>query len=148
MTRKNPQPECIDCEPRPGTPRPIDKRSGPRSPRCYTHIEAKLKRQRLAARDRHQRTTYELEPEDIRELDSAQGFRCPCGKAIKHTDHDHARARLLCEHDPKYGCKRCVRGRMCFVCNTYILGRGYDIPALEAIINYLRDPPARQIWGD
>lgn len=153
MPSTSPKPECMECAKlqkpeRPTTPRPIDPRSGPRSPRCHTHIEALLKARRTAARDRHQRTTYELEPGDLFELEKFQGFRCPCGNRVKHTDHDHQRARELCDHDPKFGCKRCVRGRLCFICNSHILGRGYDIARLEALVGYLRNPPARQLWSD
>lgn len=166
MPSTSPKPECMECKKlpkfdptlgygvkpgdvwRPATPRPIDPRSGPRSPRCHTHIEAKRKHARTVARDRHQLKTYELENADLFELEKLQGFRCPCGNRVKHTDHDHQRARELCDHDPKLGCKRCVRGRLCFICNSHILGRGYDIRRLLALVDYLRSPPARQLWGD
>lgn len=153
MPSTSPKPECMECKKlpkpeQPATPRPIDPRSGPRSLRCHTHLEAMLKRQRMASSAGHQRRTYELETAEYSQLREAQHGVCPCGNRIKHTDHDHERARRLCAHDPKKGCKRCVRGLMCHNCNSYILGRGYDERRLLAIVAYLRNPPARQLWGD
>lgn len=110
-------------------------------------MKAELKRRRQVRRDRHQRNTYGLHPKDVRELHEFQGGKCPCGNQIKHTDHDRQLAELH-DHPKAQGCKKCVRGGLCAICNSLILGRGYDAERLRALADYYENPPARQLWGE
>ena len=151
MRPKEEKTECIDCRKlpegmRPDPPRKIDKRSGPKSPRCWSHIGAKIAEARQREQERHQEKTYGLTPEDQAELDAFQGGYCPCGSRLKDTDHDHKLAR---EHGHPRGqaCKSCCRGRLCANCNRFILGRGYDSTRLRALADYYDDPPALRLWG-
>jgi Recombination endonuclease VII len=109
-------------------------------------MEAKLKRERQRAREKRQADTYGMHPEDYAELKALQGHQCPCGNAIKHSDHNHRRAR---EHGHAEGraCKGCMRGLLCYTCNTDILGRGYDSARLRALADYFDSPPAETLWG-
>lgn len=144
--------ECVDCaaQPpgiRPATPRKIDKRSGPRKPRCHTHVEARLKAAKQRESDRKQQTRYGMTPEDYADLEAAQGGLCPCGNRIRHRDHDHELARGH-PHPREHACKACMRGLLCARCNREILARGYDSTKLRALADYLDDPPARRLWGE
>jgi hypothetical protein len=157
-----PKVECYDCrllpyaidevpvglftERRPANPRPIDPRSGPRKPRCFTHEQARLKRERERAATTRRERVHGMTPEQDAELRDEQGGLCPCGSRIKHLDHDHLIARTLCDHHPdKESCERCWRGYMCHNCNSYILGRGYNRRRLLALVAYLDDPPMARI---
>lgn len=132
---------------RPAPPRKIDARSGPRSPRCWSHIEARLAADRRRARDKRQTDIYGLTPEDREELAAFQGGRCPCGNRLKHTDHNHRKARAH-GHDKGKACKHCVNGLLCHTCNSDILGRGYTAARLRALADYYDNPPASQLWGE
>ena len=144
--------ECIVCAALPDGERPrewrkIDPRSGPRKPRCYTHLEAALKaaRERAAARKTEQR--YGITAEDEAELLFEQSGLCPCGNKVRDRDHDHELARHH-PHARDRACKACMRGLLCANCNRFILGRGYDQIKLRALADYLDDPPARRLWKD
>ena len=149
---KPPKRECMDCRKlppgqRPAVFRPLDERSGPRSPRCYTHMEAKLARERQRAREKRQEDIYGLTVDDHHELEIFQGGKCPCGNAIRHTDHNHRLARAH-GHAKGQACKHCVNGLLCHTCNSDILGRGYNSTRLRALADYYDHPPARQLWGE
>jgi len=154
--------ECIDCaklpylgeeEPgyvgafRPRVPRRLHPSSGPRSPRCATHVRAKKKAGQQRSKELRQEKVYELTPELLAGLEAYQGWRCPCGNQLKDTDHDHEIARRKCSHPPKQGCKTCLRGRLCASCNRDILGRGYTAARLRALADYLDDPPAPRFFA-
>lgn len=144
--------ECVNCaaQPvgvRPATPRPIDPRSGPRTPRCHTHVEAQLKASRRRAAERKQQVRYGITPDDYDALLAAQGGLCPCGNRVRDRDHDHELARSHA-HPRERACKACLRGLLCATCNRDILGRGYDTARLRALADYLDDPPARRLWKD
>ena len=46
-------------------------------------------------------------------------------------------------HDPKKGCRRCIRGLLCSRCNRW--GVPLFLDAMIRAINYLTDPPARKV---
>lgn len=79
---------------------------------------------------------YGLTPEAYQELYSEQGGRCAtCGTAPEkfYIDHDHA-----CCAGTK-SCGECVRGLLCFNCNT-ALGQVKDNPRiLLAMVEYLAE---------
>jgi hypothetical protein len=128
-------------------PRPIDARSGPRSPRCWSHIEAKLALARRRQQDKNRRDRHDMSPDNFAKLKAHQGGTCPCGNKIKHIDHDRKLARA-CGHPREKSCKNCWRGLLCYVCNTDILGRNYTAKRLRALADYLDRPPAQEIYGD
>jgi hypothetical protein len=132
---------------RPALPRPIDPRSGPRSPRCWSHIEARLVIQRRRQQDKNRMDRHSMSRTNYNKIKKHQGGTCPCGNRIKHIDHDRRLARA-CAHPREKSCKRCWRGLLCFICNSDILGRGYTAARLRALANYLDSPPAKEIYGD
>jgi hypothetical protein len=144
--------ECIDCAKlpegeRPREWRPIDKRSGPRTPRCYTHMTIFLTAQKVRQAARKAEQRYGLTPDDEAELLFEQAGLCPCGNKVKDRDHDHELAQAH-DHPRERACKACMRGLLCASCNRHILGRGYDSTRLRALADYLDDPPARRLWKD
>lgn len=150
MTKSSPRQECFECakQPpaiRPATPRKIDKRSGPRTPRCHTHQEAQIKASKQREADRKNEQRYGITPAEEAELRALQGGLCPCGNQIRHRDHDHELAREHA-HPRDRACKACMRGLLCARCNREILARGYDSTKLRALADYLDDPPARRLW--
>ena len=131
------KPTCVDCL-KEGitTVRAIDPRSGPRSPRCATHMRAKKKS--ASARSHALRTvaTYGITGEEYWLLYASQGGRCfVCrkGRGLSR--------RLSVDHSHETGE---VRGLLCSFCNYYVLGR-LNLDALKRAVLYLEDPPARSI---
>jgi hypothetical protein len=163
-----PKVECVDCkarptfdvawaeamedvestsiiEMRPKVPRPIDPRSGPRSPRCYTHYRARQQAARATKAVTQRKLRHGITDEEHGELLAEQGGTCPCGNKVGHVDHDHLIARTLCDHREDWSCERCRRGLLCHSCNSDILGRGYTRSRLLALVAYLDDPPMARI---
>lgn len=127
---------CMDCEP--GSKRPIDPRSGPRSPRCWTHVEAKRKASRKANHDRTVARTYGLEPGEYERLYRFQNGRC----AICRRATGKAR-RLAVDHDHDTGR---VRGLCCGPCNKTVLGHSGELITRAA--EYLSNPPYERMHDD
>lgn len=131
------KPTCVDCL-KEGitTVRAIDPRSGPRSPRCATHMRAKKKS--ASARSHALRTvaTYGITGEEYWLLYASQGGRC----AICRKGRGLSR-RLSVDHSHETGE---VRGLLCSFCNYYVLGR-LNLDALKRAVLYLEEPPARSI---
>ena len=143
------KPECLECQElptgcRPVPPRKIDARSGPRTPRCHTHIEARLKNRTQAKHEDDRERNHGMTPAQHAKLLAAQGGLCPCGARVKHVDHDHRLAKTH-DHPTEQGCKACWRGLLCHNCNSYVLGRGYDQRRLLALVAYLNHPPALEL---
>lgn len=84
--------------------------------------------------------TYNLTPEQWEEIFEFQGRKCPiCSRGEKDgvnfsTDHSHKAPRV-------------VRGIACRFCNHRRIGRNTieDVPRLQAIIDYLVNPPAQEV---
>lgn len=140
-----PQPrKCKDCVAQGVTATRPTPYAGPR---CTTHWREKKRADRQRNHGRHVEKTYGITPEEYADIYLAQGGRCAiCQKATGATkklavDHDH---QAGCDHDPNTGCRRCVRGALCSVCNAIVVGR-YNIEALARAINYLVDPPAQKV---
>lgn len=144
------KPTCIDCL-RDGitTVRKIDSRSGPRSPRCTTHMRAKKKATRDRAHGRHIEAEFGMSSEVYWMMYEAQGGRCwicriATGKGKRLTiDHDH---NCTEGHPPERGCPMCWRGLICSYDNVLIGRRGPD--ALRRAADYLENPPARKILAE
>jgi len=128
-------------------PRPIDPRSGPRSPRCWSHIEARLTLARRRQQNKNRMDRHAMSPANFNKIKKHQGGTCPCGRKIKHIDHDRKLARSH-NHPRDKSCKDCWRGLLCYMCNTDILGRNYTSTMLRALADYLDKPPAWEINGD
>jgi hypothetical protein len=144
--------ECIECKKlpegeRPKEWRPIDKRSGPRSPRCNTHIEGRRQVAAVAQQDKNRRDRHDMSREEFNEIAAFQRGVCPCGRKIKHIDHNHKLAKSH-GHPRNKSCRRCWRGLLCHMCNSYILGRGYTSAMLRALADYYDNPPVLQMWGE
>jgi hypothetical protein len=130
------------------------KRPAPHpGPRCATCQKAKQRADKKRAAELKVENLYGLTPEEYDELYKAQGGKCyVCQRATGRrkrlaVDHDHVLA-FLHKHAPGYGCKFCVRGLACGVCNETILGRLGGNPATyDRIAFELRNPPARRLFG-
>ena len=116
-------------------------------PRCTTHHRAFLKAQKKRNGERRAEKVYGITPEDYQALYIAQNGRCVlCRRVIginrrAAIDHDHS-----CQLCGGTGCRECVRGLMDNHCNREVLGWFRDDPIrFEAIVEYLRNPPAKQI---
>lgn len=145
---------CVDClesgdDPK-GTRKLALKDDGSRQPgpRCVTHWRARRKTVSAAAHERRLDGEFDLTPELYWAIYEAQGCKCficrkSTGKARRlAVDHDHLLA-LEHGHDPKKGCRRCIRALLCKRCNTLV---GWlDVEALKRAIILLTDPPARPI---
>jgi hypothetical protein len=139
---------------RPREPRPLSPRSGPRSPLCASHQDAKERGQRAQRNARARERDRGISEQDRQELWLAQGSACVCGRTLHSTrqdptlDHSHRRARELCGHDPKRACRRCARGRLCDTCNRILVGR-YSPAQLRAVALYMENPTAARLgWWD
>src|SRR3954451_22325004 len=119
--------------------------------RTKAEIETARKRA-LAARKRHLLITHHMTLEQYESLKAFQGGACLlCARAKGITkalavEHDHAKARRECAHDPdKQSCENCWRGLACGMCNK-ILGFFRDDPGMAIrFYSWLTDPPA-QLW--
>ena len=138
---------CKDCvaEGNTGTRRPTPYPG----PRCTTHHRAEKARRSKAAHGKRVESTYGITESEYWELYEFQEGRCfICRRAYGKrkrlaVDHDHD-----CDqgHDPKVGCRKCVRGLCCVTCNRIVLGR-YSEEDLVRAIWYLKEPPAQRLWS-
>lgn len=137
-------PECIDCkaererrgQPYPPKPRPAPY-GGPRSPRCASHDRAKRLLSKAGAHERRVQQEYGLKPGEYGKIYLAQSGVCAiCRRATGAT------RKLSVDHSHKTGL---VRGLLCRPCND-LLGHLRDDPeTARRIVNYLLNPPARQL---
>jgi len=136
---------CKDCGP--GSKRPAPHPG----PRCATHHREFRKAAKARAHDAYVQATYGLQAGDYALLYRGQGGRCYiCQRATGASrklsvDHDH---KANCgTHDPKVGCRRCLRGLLCRRCNDLLGHVRDDTDTLYRALWYLADPPARAILG-
>jgi hypothetical protein len=137
---------CIDCiaDP-PATVRPIVDGGGPRSQRCATHARAALKRRRVLAARTRARARSGLTDEELDELHAFQDGRCPCGRPFRKQpcrDHCHYKAREH-DHPEDRGCRDCMRGLLCGLCNQFI--DKYSAAGLRALADYRDNPPWQRL---
>lgn len=81
------------------------------------------------------RTRHGLRPAEIEAIVAAQGGGCAiCGRTDRalQVDHDHR------HHPGTYGCRLCVRGMLCPVCNGLLRMIGDDPAIADAAGAYLR----------
>jgi hypothetical protein len=139
------QTRCIDCiaegrrtaraAPRPG-------------PRCLEHHREVKRRRSALAHANMLVEVYGITSEQYRAIYEYQQRHCAiCQRSTGArkrlaVDHDHHKG---CGHDPKLGCRNCVRALLCGPCNE-LLGR-FDVAALKRAIHVLEDPPARRVLG-
>lgn len=126
---------CKDCPP--GSRRPVVKRRG-RAPRCATHDREFSKRNSEARWAKRIFDDYGLTAEQYYAILQIQGGRCYiCRRATGATK------RLAVDHNHQTGE---VRGLLCGSCNRGVIGHlREEIEAFERCIQYLTDPPARQV---
>lgn len=136
--------ECKDCKserlargvPVPArAPRAIAKNSGGR---CATHWRDEKGRRKKAAHERRVQQVYGLPPGVYDRLYEFQGGKCYiCRRATGE------RKRLAVDHDHSTGL---VYGLLCGPCNRDVLGHSRrDVAYFMRCIQYLRNPPARQL---
>lgn len=140
---------------RPQHPRAIDPKSSPRLPECASHRRDRIEAQKARRRAANRVRSRGVSEDDRDELWAAQGGACICGRQLTSTgkaptlDHDHARAKALCEHDPAKACRRCARGSLCDTCNRILVGR-YSPTQLRMVARYIEHPTAELLgwWAD
>lgn len=142
--------QCVDCLANGiTTSRPIHKDSGPRSPRCATHIRAKRKAAKLKRHANHVEVNFGITGDEYWYLYEMQGGVCfICGKAKGiarrlAVDHEH---HLCDDHPPDRGCPACIRMLGCSRCNQMIGWLNPD--ALRRAIIVLEQAPARKWLAD
>lgn len=128
---------CVDCVKEGITTHRAAKYPGPR---CYTHHQARKRKQSAARHGAHISATYGITSEEYDAIYKAQGGVCAiCRRA------SGKRRRLAVDHDHKTGF---VRGLLCRPCNRNVLGHLRDDPAaLDRAIGYLHHPPAFDVIG-
>lgn len=116
-------------------------------PRCMEHWREQKKKRSKAQHGKRIEQDFDIDSQIYDAIKESQGGVCyGCGKA-KGTkrrlavDHDHNKDG--CTHDPKMGCRNCIRALLCAYCNE-VLGR-LDADALRRLIIVLEDPPAQKI---
>ena len=93
------------------------------------------------------RSAFGMSVDDYYGIRELQGGQCPiCGRDVPDPAVPGESRRFPVDHDHKSGE---VRGIPCPYCNKYRIGRwtSADIGMLEAVLSYLRDPPARRHFG-
>lgn len=137
------QTRCIDCNSMGRkTPRPAYHPG----PRCEEHWRAERRRRSNAVHAKRVEDTYGITGDEYWAIYEAQGGRCYiCGRAKGKSkrlcvDHDHKKG---CGHDPKMGCRKCVRALLCVFCND-VIGK-LDPEALQRAIHVLKYAPAQQV---
>jgi hypothetical protein len=117
---------------------------------CYTCEQGLKKERALDAHDKRVTETKGITGAEYWAIYKAQGGRCALCRLAQGirkrlaVDHDH---RCKEGHDPKYACRKCVRGLLCVNCNRNVLGRAaHDDPEFFTRgYDYLLTPPARLI---
>lgn len=137
------QTRCVDCN---SMGRVTSRPAYNPGPRCDEHWrEAKRKRSK-AAHGKRIEQAFDIDGTIYDALYLAQDGVCfICGWATGKrkrlaVDHDHS-----CDqgHDPKMGCRKCIRALLCGPCNQMIGRLGID--ALQRAITVLTDPPAQRV---
>ena len=138
------QTRCVDCI---AMGRRSSRRAPKPGPRCLACWREEKRRRSQAAHAKMVHEVYEITGEEYWAIYEAQGGRCAiCQRSTGvrrrlAVDHDHHKDG--CQHDPKIGCRNCVRALCCGPCNE-LLGR-YDVAALKRAITVLIDPPAQRV---
>lgn len=138
--------KCIDCL-RDGVVG--RKRPAPHpGPRCFTHHHAIKRTRSMVRKAAHVENNFGITEGEYQQLLRYQGGVCYIcrmkpGKKRLAVDHDHS---CKLGHDPKKGCRYCVRGLLCRNCNRNILGRLHEsVEALLRAVDYIQNPPAKRV---
>ncbi len=147
---------CLGCkalpeEQRPKKPRPRWSKLKPTDPwRCASHGREWRDRARRLSWESRIRREFGIEPELYWAIYDAQGGRCAIPRCLANgtvkmlaVEHDHEKAKRECGHDPKRGCKNCIRGLCCGPHNYELLGKYKN--SLQDGLDYLAHPPAREV---
>lgn len=111
------------------------------------------KRKAASARKHYLMKRHHMTVEQYAELLESQGGVCyMCMRANGATkalavDHDHAIARNCCRHEEHESCINCWRGLLCGPCNDTHGHARDDVMFYYRSIDYLRNPPARRLFG-
>ena len=138
------QTRCIDCK---AVGRATARPAPYPGPRCAEHWREQKRQRSKAAHGRRIEANFDITETIYDAIYLAQGGRCfVCGRATGKArrlavDHDH---NCPAGHDPKTGCRQCIRCLACGPCNKDVLGR-LDEAALRRAIIVLTDPPAQKI---
>lgn len=140
------QRRCIDCDPmRPARPTPHP------GPRCTTHHRVVTLARKVVRQGDQILAGFGITSEEYWEIYRQQGGKCAwcrratgTGRKRLAVDHDHA---CPVGHDPKKGCRLCVRGLLCATCNKFIGWLCDSVTAIQRGTVYLTNPPAAAVLG-
>lgn len=127
---------CKDCRTEGVTTARATPHAGPR---CTSHWRVEVRRQKAAIHEKRVQATYGLPPGGYEALMAFQGGCCALCRRARGLAK-----RLAVDHDHVSGL---VRGLLCSPCNN-MLGHGRDsIEFFQRVIDYLVNPPAREVLG-
>lgn len=134
MSTPRPKKFCIDCPNTGKAPRPAPNPG----PRCATHWRAELKRRKAQAHENRMGKVYGLPPGAYERVYRHQGGVCALCQRSKGIVK-----KLAADHDHETGL---FYGLLCGPCNKDVMGWSRrQIAYFERCIEYLRNPPARQL---
>jgi len=137
------QTRCIDCN---AMGRQSARPAYSPGPRCSEHWNVEKRRRSIAAHARRIEETYGITGDEYWSIYESQDGRCyVCQRAKGKSrrlavDHDHHKG---CGHDPKKGCRQCVRALLCTFCND-VIGK-LDEASLARAVHVLKHAPAQGI---
>lgn len=115
---------------------------------CASHRRGRRTKRRAYSHETHILETYSITAEQYAAIKDAQGGKCAiCRRATGAkrnlaVDHDH----LCCKGSTS--CGRCVRSILCQPCNRLLAHIRDDLETAERIVNYLMDPPGREVLAE
>lgn len=144
------QTRCIDCN---EVGRITDRPAYKPGPRCDEHWRAKRKAVSKRLHGKRIEENYGIDSETYWAIYEAQGGKCAvCQVSTGKTkrlavDHDHNCSENWNNkeggHDPKMGCRKCIRCLACGRCNQEVLI--HPVEALQRAIEIRTDPPAQRV---
>lgn len=140
------KPTCKDCA---ADGLPLTRKAPYPGSRCATHHRQRIKMNRETARGRRLIKVYSITADEYARILAVQNgscFICVRAKGARRSlsvDHDHAQA-LLDGHEHDKGCRECVRGLLCSVCNKMLAHARDDPEMFERAADYLRNWPSKR----
>lgn len=124
---------CKDCPNTGKAPRPAPYPG----PRCATHHRERRKDAKAAAHEKRVQQVYGLAPGEYEKLYFYQGGKCAICQRARGISR-----KLAVDHDHETGL---ARGLLCGPCNKIIGQLRDDVAAVQRLLAYLVNSPARRL---